>query len=177
MPPGRNGRGVDGLDRGPVTWAGKHRAALIDQDVVPHTESGAFPAWIGVGGSPQSVVRAARHRYSLMLAIIGGTPARFAPFSQLFRQALDRLGQPPRPIGVHSLGHVADTDEQAAEEFWPHYREVIRRVAQTRGFAVPTEVSFRFEVGAHGALYVGSPETVARRSPTTSPRSTPPGST
>jgi alkanesulfonate monooxygenase SsuD/methylene tetrahydromethanopterin reductase-like flavin-dependent oxidoreductase (luciferase family) len=98
-----------------------------------------------------------------MLAIIGGDPARFAPFSHLFRQALERLGQPARPVGVHSPGHVAATDEQAREEFWPHYRELIRRVARTRGFAVPTEESFRYEVGPLGALYVGSPETVARK--------------
>lgn len=149
------------LKGGRVTWQGKHRAALYDQDVVPHTEP--FPAWIGVGGSPQSVVRAARYGYSLMLAIIGGNPARFAPFSQLFQQALQRLGRDPLPVGVHSPGHVAATDEQARDEFWPHYREVIRRVARERGFAVPTEESFRYEVGPHGALYVGSPETVAQK--------------
>ena len=151
------------LKGGLVTWDGKTRAPLVNQDVVPHTESGPFPAWIGVGGSPQSVIRAARYGYSLMLAIIGGSPARFAPFSQLFQQALERLGQPRRPVGVHSPGHVAGTDEQAREEFWPHYLEVIRRVSRTRGFAVPTEDSFAHEVGPHGALYVGSPETVARK--------------
>jgi probable LLM family oxidoreductase len=151
------------LKGGPVTWQGKTRAPLYDQDVVPHTESGPFPAWIGVGGSPQSVIRAARYGFSLMLAIIGGSPARFAPFSQLFREALDRLGQPARPVGVHSPGHVAVTDEQARDEFWPRYREVIRRVSKTRGFAIPTTESFRYEVGPHGALYVGSPETVARK--------------
>jgi probable LLM family oxidoreductase len=148
---------------GPVTWQGKTRAPLDNQDVVPHTESGPFPAWIGVGGSPQSVIRAARYGYSLMLAIIGGSPARFAPFSQLFRQALARLGQADRPVGVHSPGHVADTDEKARDEFWPRYLEVIRHVSKTRGFAIPTEESFRSEVGPHGALYVGSPETVARK--------------
>ena len=151
------------LKGGPVTWEGKTRAPLHDQDVVPHTESGPFPAWIGVGGSPQSVIRAARYGYSLMLAIIGGNPARFAPFSQLFYQALDRLGQAARPVGVHSPGHVAATDEEAREQFWPHYREVIRRVARTRGFAIPTEESFLAEVGPHGALFVGSPETVAQK--------------
>src|SRR5207302_2573468 len=76
------------LRGGPVTWQGKTRPALKDQNVVPHTESGPFPVWIGVGGSPQSVLRAARYGFSLMLAIIGGSPARFAPFSQLFGQAL-----------------------------------------------------------------------------------------
>ncbi|MCW2506837.1 MAG: luciferase [Actinomycetia bacterium] len=151
------------LKGGPVTWQGKTRAPLHDQDVVPHTESGPFPAWIGVGGSPHSVIRAARYGYSLMLAIIGGSPARFTPFSQLFHQALERFGQPPRPIGVHSPGHVAATDEQAREEFWPHYLEVLRHYSRIRGFAVPTKDSFAAEVGPHGALYVGSPETVAQK--------------
>jgi probable LLM family oxidoreductase len=147
----------------PVTWKGNTRAPLSNQDVVPHTESGPFPAWIGVGGSPQSVIRAARYGFSLMLAIIGGPPARFAPFSQLFHQALDRLGQPARPVGVHSPGHVAATDEIAREQFWPRYLEVIRHVSKTRGFAIPTKQSFLNEIGPHGALYVGSPETVAQK--------------
>lgn len=151
------------LKGGPVTWQGRTRAALFNQDVVPHTESGPFPVWIGVGGSPQSVVRAAHYGFSLMLAIIGGNPARFAPFAKLFGQALDRFGQSPLPVGVHSPGHVAATDEAALDEFWPHYREVITRVSKTRGFAVPTEASFRQEVGPHGALFIGSPETVARK--------------
>jgi alkanesulfonate monooxygenase SsuD/methylene tetrahydromethanopterin reductase-like flavin-dependent oxidoreductase (luciferase family) len=98
-----------------------------------------------------------------MLAIIGGPPARFAPFSQLFQQALAQFERAPLPVGVHSPGHVAATDEQARDEFWPHYLEVIRRVSHTRGFAVPTEESFSYEVGPHGALYVGSPETVAQK--------------
>jgi probable LLM family oxidoreductase len=149
------------LKGGPVTWHGKIRPSLLNQDVVPHTESGPFPAWIGVGGSPQSVIRAARYGFSLMLAIIGGNPARFAPFSQLYRQALDRFGRAPLPVGVHSPGHVAATDEQAREEFWPRYREVIASVAETRGFAIPTRQSFLYEIGPHGALYVGSPQTVA----------------
>jgi probable LLM family oxidoreductase len=151
------------LKGGPVTWQGKTRAPLRGQDVVPHPESGPFPVWIGVGGSPQSVIRAARYGFSLMLAIIGGSPARFAPFSQLFQQALGRLGHAALPVGVHSPGHVAATDEQAREEFWPHYREVISRLGKTRGFAVPTKDSFSSEVGPHGALYIGSPETVARK--------------
>jgi alkanesulfonate monooxygenase SsuD/methylene tetrahydromethanopterin reductase-like flavin-dependent oxidoreductase (luciferase family) len=109
------------------------------------------------------VIRAARYGYSLMLAIIGGSPARFAPFSLLFHEALAKLGQPARPIGVHSPGHVAATDEQARAEFWPRYLEVIRQVSKTRGFAVPTKDSFRHEVGPDGALYVGSPETVAQK--------------
>ncbi|MEY2456661.1 MAG: hypothetical protein QOK06_1755 [Acidimicrobiaceae bacterium] len=151
------------LKGGPVTWEGKMRAPLTNQDVVPHLESGPFPTWLGVGGSPESVVRAARHGFALMLAIIGGPPARFAPFSQLFDRALEQYGQPTLPIGVHSPGHVAATDEQALEEFWPRYLEVIRHISKTRGFAVPTKESFVRETGPQGALYVGSPETVARK--------------
>jgi probable LLM family oxidoreductase len=151
------------LKGGPVTWQGKTRPSLTNQDVVPHTESGPFPAWLGVGGSPESVVRAARYGYSLMLAIIGGPPARFAPFSQLFHEALESFGRDDLPVGVHSPGHVAATDEQALEEFWPRYLEVIRGVSKTRGFAVPTKESFMREIGPDGALYVGSPETVAQK--------------
>ena len=151
------------LKGGPVTWHGNTRASLKNQDVVPHLESGRLPVWIGVGGSPHSVIRAAQYGFSLMLAIIGGSPARFALFSQLFLQALEKFGHAARPIGVHSPGHVADTDEEAREAFWPYYREVIRRVSVTRGFAVPTPESFAREIGPNGALYVGSPETVARK--------------
>jgi probable LLM family oxidoreductase len=148
---------------GPVTWQGKTRAALHDQDVVPHPESGTFPVWIGVGGSPQSVIRAATYGFSLMLAIIGGSPARFAPFSQLYRQALEQFGWAPLPVGVHSPGHVAETDAQAQAEFWPRYLEVITRFSKIRGFAIPTEESFMHEIGPRGALHVGSPETVAQK--------------
>ena len=151
------------LKGGPVTWEGKTRAALLDQDVVPHLESGPFPAWIGVGGNPQSVIRAARLGFSLALAIIGGPPSRFAAYSELFRRVLEKFGQPARPVLVHSPGHVAATDEQARAEFWPRWREVIALVAEERGFAIPTEASFDREAGPDGALYVGSPETVANK--------------
>jgi probable LLM family oxidoreductase len=148
---------------GPVTWQGATRAPLFNQDVVPHTEYGPFPVWVGVGGSPQSVVRAAHYGFNLMLAIIGGSPSRFAPFSRLYIQALEKFGQGPRPIGVHGPGHVAVTDEQAREEFWPYYLDVFRRIGKTRGFATPTKEQFLHEVGPHGALYIGSPETVAQK--------------
>jgi probable LLM family oxidoreductase len=152
------------LEGGPVTWQGATRPALRDQDVVPYLEDGwRLPTWIGVGGSPQSVIRAARLGFSLMLAIIGGRPARFAPFADLFQQALANFGRPPLPVGVHGPGHVAPTDEQAREEFWPHWRELIKLVAVERGFAIPTQESFAYETGPQGALYVGSPETVAQK--------------
>lgn len=149
------------LKGGPVTWQGKTRASLHEQAVVPFTEP--FPTWIGVGGSPQSVVRAASYGFSLMLAIIGGHPSRFAPFSELYKHALQKFGRDPLPIGIHSPGHVAETDEQAREEFWPHYLDVIGRLGKTRGFSTPTPESYAHEVGPHGALFVGSPETVAEK--------------
>jgi alkanesulfonate monooxygenase SsuD/methylene tetrahydromethanopterin reductase-like flavin-dependent oxidoreductase (luciferase family) len=139
------------------------RPSLNNQDVVPYTEAGPFPAWIGVGGSPQSVVRAAHYGFSLMLAIIGGSPARFRPFSRLFLQALEKFGREPLPIGVHSPGHIAETDEKALEEFWPRWLQIITKMSKVRGFAIPTVESFRFEVGPQGALFIGSPETVAQK--------------
>src|SRR6266567_4619573 len=151
------------LKGGPVTWEGKTRAPLLNQDVVPHTESGPFPAWIGVGGNPQSVIRAARLGFSLMLAIIGGPPGRFAAYSQLFQRALEKFRRPPPPVGVHSPGHIAATDEQAKAEFWPRWQDIIALIAPERGFAIPTEESFDWETGQRGALYVGSPETVAQK--------------
>src|SRR5438067_415620 len=116
------------LKGGPITWQGRSRPSLTNQNVVPHTEFGPFPAWIGVGGSPESVVRAAHYGFSLMLAIIGGSPARFRPFSRLFLQALEKFGREPLPIGVHSPGHVADTDEKALEEFWPRWLNIITKM-------------------------------------------------
>ena len=87
--------------------------------MVPHLESGPIPAWIGVGGNPSSVIRAARLGFSLALAIIGGPPARFAPYAQLFEQALEKFGRPPLPVLVHSPGHIAATTAQAKAESWP----------------------------------------------------------
>nr|WP_246039189.1 hypothetical protein [Dictyobacter alpinus] len=95
-----------------------------------------------MGGSPQSVIRAAHLGFRLMLAIIGRSPSRFVPFSRLYLQALERFGHPTLPIGVHSPGHVATTDQQAREEFWPRYREVFTRYSKIRGFAIPTRESF-----------------------------------
>lgn len=107
--------------------------------------------------------KSARHGFSLLLAIIGGPPARFASFSQLFRQALESLGRPALPVGVHSPGHVAAADEEAVEAFGPRYLEVIRHVSETRGFAIPTRESFMREIGPQEAPYVGSPETVVQK--------------
>lgn len=146
----------------PVTWNGQLRPALTEQNVYPHTEGGHLKTWIGVGGSPESVVRAARHGLPLVLAIIGGDPARFAPYVDLFHRALTQLEQPDLPIAVHSPGFIADTDELAAEQYWPHHRVMRDRIGAERGWPPSNEGEFRTEI-EQGSLYLGSPETVARK--------------
>src|SRR6476619_2992416 len=103
----------------PVTWSGKFRSALTDQFVSPPIPDGHIPTWVGVGGSPQSVVRAARFGLPLMLAIIGGPPERFAPYVELYKRALEQHGRPELPVGMLSLGFVAPTDEDAVRIQWP----------------------------------------------------------
>ena len=151
------------LTEKPVTWQGSTRPALVDQRVFPTTESGSLKTWIGVGGSPESVVRAARYGLPLMLAIIGGDPVRFAPYADLYRRALAQLESPELPIGVHSPGYVAATDEQAREEFWPQYKKMRDRIGADRGWPPMAKSEFDREAGPHGSLYVGSPETVAQK--------------
>ncbi|ETK34030.1 LLM class flavin-dependent oxidoreductase [Microbispora sp. ATCC PTA-5024] len=150
------------LDEGPVTWHGRLRPGLEDQHVYPKTESGRLRAWVGVGGSPESVVRAARYGMPLMLAIIGGQPERFAPYVELYHHALEQFGAERLPVGVHSPGHVAETDERAREELWPHYRAMHDRIGRERGWGPTTRARFEAEAD-RGALYVGSPETVAAK--------------
>jgi probable LLM family oxidoreductase len=146
----------------PVTWQGSTRAPLVDQQVFPTTASGNLTTWIGVGGSPQSVVRAASYGLPMMLAIIGGAPERFAPYVDLYHRALAQLEKPTLPIGVHSPGYVADTDEQAREELWPPFKANRDKIGAQRGWAPMTRAEFDNEAD-HGSLYVGSPETVARK--------------
>jgi len=151
-------------DEGPVTWQGTLRPGLTGQRVYPTTEAGRVPAWIGVGGSPESVVRAARYAMPLLLAVIGGSPERFTPFADLYRRALRELGLPELPIGMHCPGHIADTDEQARDEMFPHQAEVFTRIGGERGWGGPyTRRTFDAAAGPDGALFVGSPETVARK--------------
>lgn len=149
-----------------VTWSGTTRAPLHGQQVFPPIEHPPLKTWIGVGGSPESVVRAARHGLPLMLAIIGGDPARFAPYAELFRQACGKLGQPALPIGVHSPGYVADTDAEAREQFWPDFKRMRDRIGAERGWPPLSAAEFAREAD-HGALHIGSPETVARKIATT----------
>ena len=147
----------------PVTWSGRLRGPLEGQVVYPPAESGTLRTWVAVGGSPESVVRAAYYGLPLMLAIIGGDPQRFAPWADLYRERLERFGKPLQPIGVHSPGHVAATDEQAKEELWPHYQGLMNRIGAERGWPPVGRGQFEQAAGPHGALYVGSPETVAAK--------------
>ena len=147
----------------PVTWAGRLRAPLSNQTVYPPSETGTLRTWVAVGGSPESVVRAAHYGFPLMLAIIGGSPQRFTGYTDLYKQMLQRFGKPMLPIGVHSPGHVAATDEQAREELWPHYEGLMNRIGSERGWAPIGRAHFEREAGPDGALFVGSPETVATK--------------
>ena len=146
----------------PVTWQGRTRAPLGKQPIFPKTESGTLTTWIGVGGTPESVVRAAHYGFPMMLAIIGGDPARFAPFVDLYKRALAQEGKPMLPVGVHSHGYVAETDALAREELFADYKRMRDKIGAERGWAPFGPAEFEREI-AHGSLYVGSPETVARK--------------
>jgi probable LLM family oxidoreductase len=154
------------LKNEPVTWSGTTRAPLANQRVFPPIEKGRLRTWVGVGGSPESVVRAAHYDLPLMLAIIGGDPKRFRPYVDLYHRAFAQFGKPVQSIGIHSHGYVAETDEQAREEFWPHYKAARDRIGAERGWPPTTQAAFEQEVKG-GALHLGSPETVARRIATT----------
>ena len=150
------------LSEEPVTWQGSVRGPLQDAEVYPKTEAGTLRTWIGVGGSPESVMRAARYNIPMMLAVIGGDPARFVPFADLYRRALDELGRPERPVGVHAPGFVAATDEEARRLMFPHFKANRDRIGAERGWP-PTRLSdFNAEV-EQGAVFAGSPETVAQK--------------
>jgi len=147
----------------PVNWQGSIRPALIDQKVFPEIEEGKLKTWIGVGGSPQSVVRAAQYGLPLMLAIIGGDPLRFRPYVDLYHQALAQLDLATLPIGQHSPGFIATTDEEAKNLMFPHYQVMHERIGRSRGWPPLTRDQFEHEVGPEGALFAGSPETVAQK--------------
>lgn len=146
----------------PVTWQGTLRAPLEAADVFPKTENG-LKAWVGVGGSPESVVRAARYGYGLMLAIIGGPADRFRPFVDIYHRSLASFDQPDLPIGVHSPGHIADTDQQAWDEAYPGFEALHNTIGRERGWPAYNRLRFQHDVGPEGAVYAGSPETVARK--------------
>jgi probable LLM family oxidoreductase len=151
------------LKEGPVTWSGTTRSPLTGQRAYPTTESGSLRAWVGVGGSPESVVRAARYGFPLVLAIIGGAPRRFTPYVELYHRALAEFGHSDRPVAVHSPGYIAESDEQAREELWPHYAALIARIGRERGWPPMTRAQFDSSTGPEGALFVGAPATVAAK--------------
>jgi probable LLM family oxidoreductase len=150
----------------PVTWQGHLRPPLTNQRIYPPVENAPLKVWIGVGGSPESVVRAAHYDLPLMLAIIGGDPNRFKPYVDLYHRAFAQLGRPVREIGVHSHGYVAETDEKAREQLWPDYKKMRDHIGAERGWPPMQRAEFDREAD-HGSLYIGSPETVARRIATT----------
>ncbi len=150
------------LDEKPVTWEGTTRAPLLDADVFPKTDSGRLRTWVGVGGTPQSVLRTARYGFRLMLGIIGSAPVRFTPYVDLYRRATEQLGTTAYPVGMHSPGFIAETDAEAKELFYPGYKVVRDRIGAERGWAPVRRSDFEADV-ERGSLYVGSPETVARR--------------
>lgn len=149
------------LEEKPVTWSGTVRAPLVGADVYPKTEGG-LRTWVGVGGTPQSVIRTARYGFPLMLAIIGGAPQRFAPFIDLYKDYAAKFGTTAWPVGMHSPGFIADTDDEAKEVFWPHYKVIRDRIGALRGWPPVRREEFEAE-SRHGSMYIGSPETVARR--------------
>ncbi|HEX4578358.1 MAG TPA: Atu2307/SP_0267 family LLM class monooxygenase, partial [Edaphobacter sp.] len=148
-----------------VHWSGKHRASLTGQGVFPRPLQNPLPIWLGVGGTPQSFIRAGVLGLPLMVAIIGGEPHRFRPLIDLYREAGKRAGHAPEQlkVGVHALGYVADTDQQAADDFFPGYAEAFTKIGQERGWPPTTRSQFEALRRPTGALMVSDAETVAAK--------------
>ncbi|MBT2566481.1 LLM class flavin-dependent oxidoreductase [Arthrobacter sp. ISL-85] len=147
----------------PVHWEGRTRPALHGLSVYPPLEQHLLPTWIGVGGTPESVLRCAQFGYPIIFAIIGGQPRSFRPLADLYREAMGKYGHPMQQIATHSPGHVADTDEQAREELFPHWLALRNRLGAERGWGPAGRGEFDALCSTEGALYVGSPETVAQK--------------
>ena len=148
-----------------VHWSGKHRASLTGQGVYPRPLQNPLPIWLGVGGTPQSFIRAGVLGLPLMVAIIGGEPHRFRPLIDLYREAGKRAGHTPEQlkVGVHALGYVADTDQQASDDFFPGYADAFTKIGQERGWPPVTRNQFEALRRPTGALLVSDPETVAAK--------------
>ena len=149
-------------DQERVTWRGVHRAPIDDLGVYPRPFQARIPIWVGVGGTPQSVVRAATLGLPMALAIIGGTPERFVPFIELYRDTLAKLGRDPAayPVSINSHGFLADDSTDAAESMWPRYQASMNRIGRERGWPPTSRAKFDAECAPHGALLVGSPQQV-----------------
>ena len=147
----------------PVRWEGSIRPPVRVEKVMPATESGHLPVWVGVGGTPQSVVRAAHYGFPVVIAIIGGSARQFAPLADLYRRALSEMGRPELPVGVHSPGYVAATDEQARDDFMPHFLPYMNKLGRERRWAPMGTDQALQQLGPEGAVYCGSPDTVAAK--------------
>ncbi|HEY3287840.1 MAG TPA: LLM class flavin-dependent oxidoreductase [Gemmatimonadaceae bacterium] len=145
-----------------VTWQGRFRAAMKDQPVYPRPVQDPLPVWIAIGGTPQSAARAGTLGLPLAIAIIGGEPARFTPFVQIYRDAWARAGHDPAKarVSINSHGFLAESAADAAESFWPRYADVMGRIGRERGWPPPSRAHFDRERSPHGALLVGSPQQV-----------------
>ncbi len=148
-----------------VTWSGQHRAALTGQGVYPRPLQDPLPIWVGVGGTPESFARAGTLGLPLMVAIIGGEPHRFRPLVDLYRESGKRAGHAldQLKVGVHVLGYVAETTDQAADEFFPGYAEAFTKIGKERGWPPTTRRQFDALRQPGGALHVGDPATVAKK--------------
>jgi probable LLM family oxidoreductase len=148
-----------------VTWKGKFRPALNNVPVYPRPLQDPFPVWIGVGGTPESFVRAGTLGLPLMVAVIGGETHQFRPLVDLYREAGRRAGHPPErlKVGLHSLGYVAPTTQEAMDDFYPGYAEAMNRIGRERGWSPMTRGRFEAQLGPRGALLVGNPEAVAEK--------------
>src|SRR6478672_2271823 len=148
-----------------VYWSGKYRPTLNGQGVYPRPLQNPLPIWLGVGGTPESFVRAGLLGLPLMVAIIGGETHRFRPLVDLYREAGRRAGHSPDQlkVGVHSLGYVANTTQQALDEFYPGYAEAMTKVGKERGWPPMTRSRFEAQIGPEGALLVGGVDEVAAK--------------
>jgi alkanesulfonate monooxygenase SsuD/methylene tetrahydromethanopterin reductase-like flavin-dependent oxidoreductase (luciferase family) len=144
-----------------VTWEGKSRASLDRVRLMPSLEK-PLTIWVGIGGNPQSVVRAASYGLPLAIAIIGGPHERFLPLIDLYERALAQFGHPRLPVGIHSLGLIAKTDAEAEKRYGPRWLDAFSGLSKARGYPAPSREQFEAEV-TEGSLFVGSPETVAQK--------------
>ncbi len=152
-------------DKEVLNWSGKFRPALHEQAVYPRPQQEKLPIWLGVGGTPASFVRAGSLGLPLMLAVIGGETHRFRPLVDLYRQAGEMAGHPPEQlkVGLHSLGYVARSREEAINDYYPGYAEMFSRIGKERGFPPVSRARFDAQNGPTGALLVGGPEEVAEK--------------
>jgi probable LLM family oxidoreductase len=139
-----------------VTWHGRHRPSIDDRGVYPRAVQAPLPVWVGVGGTPASADRAGRLGLPMTLAIIGGMPARFRPFVDLHQDAAARAGHPRPRLAINSHGYVAETSQQAADEFFPPYEVAMSGIGRERGWPPMTRDAFEAMRAPHGALFVGS---------------------